>query len=171
MPEAGIKLDIACGQRKQPGFVGIDISPVPGVDIVHDLESFPWPVETDSVDEAYCSHYIEHTPNLIKFMNELYRVMKKGAICTILAPYYASIGAWQDPTHTRAISENSFLYFDAGWRKKNRLDHYPIECDFECSLAFGFVPEWVNRPEAERSFALRHYFNVAGEIQAKLRKR
>src|SRR5437588_706100 len=103
MPPTPLKLDIACGRRKRPGFTGIDIAHLPEVDIVHDLERFPWPVESESVGEAFCSHYIEHTPNLMQFMNELYRVMKRGAVCTILAPYYTSIGAWQDPTHTRAI--------------------------------------------------------------------
>ena len=166
-----MKLDIACGQRKRGSFIGIDISPLPEVDIVHDLEVFPWPIDSDSVEEAYCSHYIEHTPSLINFMNELYRVLKPGAFCTILAPYYTWIGAWQDPTHTRAISENTFLYFNAAWRKKHWLEHYPIHCDFECALSFGYLPEWVNRPEQERNFALRHYFNVVAEIQAKLTKR
>lgn len=58
-----IRLDIACGAQKHEGFVGIDVAKVPGVDIVHDLFSFPWPVEESSVEEAWCSHFVEHLPH------------------------------------------------------------------------------------------------------------
>lgn len=58
-----IKLDIACGARKQPDHVGIDVSDTHGVDLVHDLFKFPWPVRSDSVSEAYCSHFVEHIPH------------------------------------------------------------------------------------------------------------
>ena len=30
---SGIRLDIGCGANKQPNFVGIDLRPLPGVDI------------------------------------------------------------------------------------------------------------------------------------------
>jgi predicted SAM-dependent methyltransferase len=73
------KLDVACGQNKTPDFFGVDIAAEPGVDLVHDLENFPWPIPDNSVDEIVCNHYIEHTKDLIKFMNEIYRIMKPGA--------------------------------------------------------------------------------------------
>lgn len=34
-----IKLDIACGKNKKPGFIGVDLWE--GADIVADLEKFP----------------------------------------------------------------------------------------------------------------------------------
>lgn len=166
-----IKLDIACGADKQAGFVGIDIAPIPGVDFVHDLETFPWPLEDESVIEAVCLHYVEHTKNLIAFVEELYRVMRKGALCTVRAPYYTSIRAWQDPTHTRAITENTFLYFNAQWRQANGLAHYPIRSDFDCAISFLVDPVWGNVSEKERTFAMRHYFNVIHDIQVRLTKR
>ena len=46
--EQGIQLDIGCGANKQPGFVGIDIRPLDGVDIIHDLEVQPWPLDRKS---------------------------------------------------------------------------------------------------------------------------
>ncbi|MBP7119294.1 hypothetical protein KBA63_04375, partial [Candidatus Woesebacteria bacterium] len=52
------RLDIACGQNKTPGFFGVDIAPGEGVDVVWDLEQFPWPFPDNSVDEAVCNHYI-----------------------------------------------------------------------------------------------------------------
>jgi SAM-dependent methyltransferase len=166
-----LKVDLACGQNKQEGFVGVDIVDMPGVDIVHDLEKYPWPFKNNSVDEAFCSHYVEHTKCLMKFMNELWRILKPDARCTILAPYYTSMRCWQDPTHTRAISEASFLYFNKEWRVNNKLDHYPITCDFDFSYGYVMTPEWVNRSEESRAFAIRHYFNVVTDIQVILTKR
>ena len=166
-----LKLDIACGQNKAAGFFGIDIASREGVDMVYDLEQFPWPIPDNSVDEIVCSHYVEHTKDLIKFMNELYRIMKPGAKALILAPYYNSMRAWQDPTHTRAISEATFLYYNKDWRVVNKLDHYPITCDFDFSYGYNMAPDWLNRAEEARNFAIRHYTNVINDIQVVLVKR
>ena len=165
------KLDIACGRKKREGFTGIDIAPLPGVDIVHDLEVFPWPIDDDCVEVAIVTHYIEHTKDLMKFMNELYRIMKSGGVCMITAPYYNSIRAWQDPTHTRAISEATFSYFNAEWRKSRELEHYPIHCDFDAEFRYVYMPNWETRSDAEKEFARQHFTNVVADIQARLTKR
>jgi ubiquinone/menaquinone biosynthesis C-methylase UbiE len=166
-----VKVDLGCGQNKQPGFIGVDYRKIDGVDVVHDLEVFPWPFEDNAVDEVHCSHYVEHTPDLIKFMDELYRIMKEGAKATIIAPYYSSMRAWQDPTHKRAISEASFLYFNKGWRDQNGLSHYNIKSDFDFSYGYAIDPTWGNRSEEARGFAIKHYWNVVNDIQVTLTKR
>lgn len=56
----GIKLDVGCGANKQPGFVGIDYRALPGVDIVHNLEQFPWPLPDKCASLASASHVLEH---------------------------------------------------------------------------------------------------------------
>ncbi len=164
------KLDIACGQNKQAGFFGVDIAGE-NVDLIYDLEQFPWPFPDNSVDEAFCSHFIEHTKDLIKFMNELYRILKPGAKCMVLAPYYNSMRAWQDPTHTRAISEATFLYYNKDWLTQNRLDHYPIHCDFDFTYGYAMNPNWANRADEARAFAITHYTNVVNDIQVVLTKK
>ena len=164
-----LKLDIACGKNKKPSFTGVDIWS--GADIVADLEQFPWPFADESVDEVFCSHYIEHTPDLISFANELYRIMKVGARAEIIGPYYSSIRAWQDPTHLRALSENTFLYFNREWRRANRLDHYPITADFDFECSYVLDPEWQGKNEDELRFAVKHYINVVSDIRAVLVKR
>jgi SAM-dependent methyltransferase len=165
------RLDVACGQNKTPEFFGVDIAAEEGVDLVHDLENFPWPIPDNSVDEIVCNHYIEHTKDLIKFMNEIYRIMKPGAKALFRAPYYNSMRAWQDPTHTRAISEATFLYYNKDWRTQNKLDHYPINCDFDYNFGYDFTPDWAMRAEEARAFAVRHYTNVVSDIQVILVKK
>lgn len=168
---ATIKLDIACGQNKREGFKGVDIAPGKGVDFVHDLETYPWPFKDNSVEEAHVSHYIEHVGDLVKFMNELYRILIPGGQCTVIAPYYSSIRAWQDPTHVRAISEATFLYFNQQWLKDNKLDHYNVTADFDFSYGYVFDQDWVGRSEEARAFAIKHYINVISDIQVVLTKR
>ena len=56
----GIKLDIGCSGYKHKGFVGMDIRPEPGVDIVHNLEQFPYPLPDNSCSIILASHVLEH---------------------------------------------------------------------------------------------------------------
>lgn len=165
-----MKLDIACGQNKREGFKGVDIAPGPGVDFVCDLEQFPWkPFEDSSVTEAHVSHYAEHTKDLIAFMNEVWRICEDGAKVTIVGPYYTSIRAWQDPTHTRALSEATWLYFQKPWREINKLDHYNIHCDFEVkNLVLFFNEPWNQKSEEAKRFAVQHYHNVVSDMLVEL---
>lgn len=164
-----MRLDIACGQNKRPGFVGIDIAPGEGVDIVHDLEVYPWPIEDNTVEEVHVSHYAEHVHDLMAFMNEVYRICQDGAKVSIVGPYYTSIRAWQDPTHTRALSEATWMYYNRAWREANKLDHYPITCNFEIkNIVLFFNEPWNQKSEEARQFAARHYFNVISDILAEL---
>ena len=166
-----MKLDLACGQRTTLGFQGVDICPGPGVDFVVDLDKTPWPWKKNSVDEIVCHQYIEHTKDLMKFMNEVWRILKPGAIATMTAPYHSSIKAWQDPTHVRAISEYTFLYYKKDWRERCALTHYPIVADFDVEWNVEWNEDFVGKPPQEQAFALKHFVNSADHIWVKLRKR
>lgn len=182
-----LKLNLACGQIKQEGFVGVDKYKTDAADIVHDLNIYPWPFEDNSIDEILCSHYIEHTKDLDKFMDEIYRIMKKPYTnekgdeikpkVTIIAPYYSSIRAWQDPHHVRAISEFTFAYYNKNWRDQNKLNHgeYDIKADFD--FVYGYTMNnsppgnWASRDENSRTFAIKHYINVIDDIHVTLTKK
>jgi len=113
---AGIRLDIACGHNKRPGWLGIDVRDLPGVDIVHNLEVYPWPLPDGCVLAAICSHYVEHIDparfGFVKFMDEVWRVMRPGGQLLIATPHAWSVGYGQDPTHCNPVNENTFDYFD-----------------------------------------------------------
>lgn len=111
----GIMLDIGCGSFKQPGYIGMDIRELPGVDIVHDVETFPWPLPDDCVHRAFASHLVEHiNPHkfgFVNFMNEVWRVMRLGGEFAIACPHGSSQGFIQDPTHCNPINEATWSYF------------------------------------------------------------
>lgn len=172
-----IKLDLGCGQNKREGFFGVDIANTDDSDLVCDLAQFPWPFDDDSVEEACCSHYVEHTypvggphDGLIAFMNEVWRICIHGAKVNIVHPYALSSRAFQDPTHTRFIPEATWFYFSADWRKTNGLDHYPITADFAIDgISNGWHDLWLSRADAARTWAAGHYWNVVSDLSVDLR--
>lgn len=186
-----LKLSLACGDNKPEGFLGVDIAPTASADFVQDLFQFPWSQFADnSVDEIECSHFVEHIPHgdgyndpFFQFFDEIYRILKPAefdpnnpnipikGFMNIVCPYYSSMRCWQDPTHQRAISEASFLYVNKQWRIDNKLDHYPVSCDFDFSYGYVLVPEWQTRSQEAQAFAMKHYINVISDIQVQLVKR
>ena len=113
----GIMLDIGCGANKQEGFVGMDARKLDGVDIVHNLEDFPWPLDDDSCLTITGSHIVEHIKPwfMLGFMNEIWRVMKVGGQLAFSLPYGWSYGYIQDPTHCNPCNEATWQYFDSDY--------------------------------------------------------
>ena len=114
---SSVRVDIACGANKAgPDWIGIDVQDLPGVDIVHDLNEFPWPLPDKCASLVLASHYIEHINpanfGFIDFMNEVWRVTKYDGEFAIITPYAGSYGFWQDPTHCNGVNEATFYYFD-----------------------------------------------------------
>lgn len=174
------KLDLGCGNNLQPGFTGVDITKKgTKADIEHNLMEFPWPFKDSSVKEMFCSHYIEHIPHgdgyhdpLFQFMDEIYRILKPKGTITFVAPYYTSVRAFQDPTHLRFISEPMFLYFQKAWRKMNKLEHYPVKCNFEViKVDHAVSEEFMGKAQDAVSYQAMHSWNVVNDILITLRKK
>ncbi|MDO8667787.1 MAG: methyltransferase domain-containing protein [bacterium] len=105
------KINLGCGDKKNPGFIGVDRIKTAAADIVHDLDIMPYPFDDNSVDEVIADNILEHLTDVIAVMEELRRICKNGAIIKISLPYYKSSGAFSDPTHKHFFTENSFQYF------------------------------------------------------------
>jgi len=111
----GIKLDLGCGRRKQgPDWFGIDARALDGVDLVHDLEVFPWPLPGDCAHTAVLSHFFEHVKPWLSmtFMAELHRVCRTEAQVFMSGPYGMGFHYCQDPTHCNPVNEATLQYFD-----------------------------------------------------------
>ncbi len=92
-------LDVGCGPHKLAGAIGIDHIARPGVDVVHDLNVAPWPLNQSDFDFVRCQHVIEHIANLKTLAQEMWRVSKTGAHIEFITPHYSSYASWGDPTH------------------------------------------------------------------------
>ena len=115
--KGGIRLDIGCGENKQEGFVGMDKRALEGVDIVHDLEVFPYPLPDESCLCIVGSHIVEHIKPwlMIEFMDELWRIMKPLGQLALATPFGGSPGFWQDPTHCNGCNQATWQYFDSDY--------------------------------------------------------
>jgi SAM-dependent methyltransferase len=107
-------LDLGCGPNKVPGTIGVDRYAVHGVDVVQDLDVYPYPFKSGSFDEIHARHVLEHVESAVRFMAELHRIAANGARIYIQTPHYSYTGSWRDPTHRRHLSCYSFEYFEEG---------------------------------------------------------
>lgn len=187
--ETPTRLDLGCGASKQEGFFGVDFSDHPDcqADLRLDLNRYPWPFETSSIEEVHCSHYVEHIPHwrpwfddyrpgvdgFYLFADELWRVLKPDGKAKIMHPYAFSTRGSQDQSHERFINEVSWQYLNAAWRQQIGIGHYPMLCDFEISVGNSWMrPEkWsdaVRTPEAIGEAAIVD-INIVADLFVTLR--
>ena len=134
------KLNVGCGRNIQEGWLNLDSAPLPGVDIVCDLETVRQTridLPDDSVDQFLVSHVIEHIRDSLGLMQELWRLAAPGAVAVVRVPHGGSDDAWEDPTHVRAYFPGSFGYFaqpfywraDYGYRADWKPDKLTLMVD------------------------------------------
>ena len=104
-------LDLACGQHKVAGAIGLDLAAVPGVDVVADIERGALPFRSDTFETVHASHVIEHVQSIPQLMREIHRVARAGARVHIATPHYSWHASWVDPTHRWHLSVRTFSYF------------------------------------------------------------
>lgn len=169
-----LKLDLACGQRCTPGYIGVDRVQVPGVMVVHDLTEIPFPFDDESVVDIVCNHFFEHMDGAerINFMEEVYRILIPGGKIVLQFPYWSSKRAIQDPTHKwPPLHEDSFLYYDAAWMRANGLDHYDIKCDFDRGWDYFFNGRWQSRSQEALPVIAETTLNAVDDLRVTLTKR
>lgn len=113
------KLNIGCGYDIKKDYINLDFIKLKDVDVVHDIEKFPFPFKNNQFDEIYCSHVLEHLDDLRKIMSEFYRIGNNKCKIKILVPYFSSTNFWGDPTHKKAFNLNTFNYFNNHYYNKN----------------------------------------------------
>jgi glycosyltransferase involved in cell wall biosynthesis len=130
-------LDMGAAHGKPDGYLGVDMRE--GADIVCELPN-RLPLPDNSVGVIRASDFLEHVPDKIAVINELYRVLAPGGILLSNTPSTDGRGAFQDPTHVAFYNENSFWYYT----DENLRKYVPeIEARFQISrLRTLFPTEW-----------------------------
>jgi Methyltransferase domain len=137
-------LNVGCGRNIREGWINLDSYPLPGVDIVADLErcaDVPLALADSSVDEFLLSHVMEHIRNVLPMMQELHRVAKPDAVMKVQVPYGSSDDAFEDPTHVRQMFLGSFGYFSQPyyWRSDYGYRGDWITEDIELVVKQGYA--------------------------------
>ena len=114
------KLNLGCGKDIKKDYVNLDSVKLPGVDVVHNLDRYPWPFKKNEFEYIYCHHVLEHMDSIIKPMEEIWRISKPGAKVFIEVPNFPSVGSAADPTHKQFYTYLTFNYF----RPEDGLNYY-----------------------------------------------
>jgi len=83
------KLTIGSAQKGFEDFVNLDILRFPKVDVIHDLNNYPWPFKDNQFKVIHASHIIEHL-DVNRAMKELHRITMKGGEIRIRVPHHSS---------------------------------------------------------------------------------
>ena len=171
-------LHIGSGKDYRPGWLNIDIQDDAQPDVRLDL-SRPqvWPstlsspfwgtvqLQAGATDLIYANNVLEHVSDLTTLMGNCLALLRVGGLMVVEVPYEASLGAWQDPTHVRAMNENSWIYYTdwfwyLGWFehrfKVNQfqwLDAARTQCDKSAAAFMTVTLEKVPTTIAERMTA------------------
>lgn len=85
-------------------------------DILHDLESLPYPFEDNNFDEIHAYEVLEHTGKqgdwmfFLEQFAEFWRILKPGGKFAAIVPSYKDLWAWGDPGHTRIINSGTLVF-------------------------------------------------------------
>lgn len=107
-------LHLGCGMEKTPSSIGVDINPDSTADVIHDLNVFPYPFPANRFTTVVADNILEHLDNLVKVMEEIYRITKPGAKIYIKTAHFTSVDSFTDPTHKHFFTSRTFDYFIPG---------------------------------------------------------
>ena len=180
-----LKLNLGSGKNPLPGYINVDKFGVP--DVLHDLETFPWPWETSSVGEVVLRHVLEHlgetTAIYFGIIKESLQGMRTRARISITVPHPRHNFFLDDPTHVRAVTAQSMQLFskamNTAWAEKGAVNSplgLYLDVDFQTeNVTYVLEEPWATQfdknqlTQAELAQAANKYNNVVKEIRNRSR--
>ena len=130
------KIDLGGAISKPRGYISLDTH---DADVVCDLrEGIPYDDNSVGIVRAY--DLLEHLPDQVFTMNEIWRVLAPGGWLLASIPSTDGRGAFQDPTHVSFWNENSLEYYT-----NPKFQRYvpAIKARFQVSRVMTWFPsEW-----------------------------
>ena len=180
-----MKLNLGCGQHKIEGYVNVDQHG--DADMVHNLETFPWPWSDNSIEEIMAAHVLEHLGadfnTFAKIIQEIYRISTPNGLIKIVVPHPRHDYYLCDPTHVRPITADLFRLFskrlNQEWAKKGFSNsplglYYNVDFEVEkieeqLDRKYELFHKLTGRSEADLEFAKEHFFNIIAQTEIVLR--
>jgi SAM-dependent methyltransferase len=145
-----VRLNLGCGSQPEPGWVNLDAADIPGVDVVHDLDVFPWPFKDGEAAEIKAFDVYEHVDKPLEFMGECHRVLQPGGLLYIHTSYWKNEDSYRDPTHKRFLTEGSFDYWIPGTYLNQRYG-----AAYARGRHFAKDRIWLDTPHGDLNVSLR----------------
>jgi SAM-dependent methyltransferase len=121
----GRRLNIGCGTDLRPGFVNVDVAPLPGLAATASLGTGSLPFADETFSVVLCRDVLEHV-DVVPALAEVHRVLTPGGVVVISAVHFTSRNLFVDPTHVRGYSVRTFDFFARG----SKSWHRPYYFDF-----------------------------------------
>lgn len=107
-----MKVNLGAGSQPMVGgWVNVDSVDQPGIDVVHDLDVFPWPFADGTASEILGWDVYEHVTWPLEFMGECWRILRQDGTLTLHTSHWQNPDSYRDPTHKRFLTEESFDYW------------------------------------------------------------
>ncbi len=153
-------LNIGAGQTRIPGWINIDIDTK--AELVLDLSTDQLPFGDSSVPLIFSYHTLEHIPDYLHALGEMWRVLEHNGTLLLGLPYctltrYHAV----NPYHLHNFNEHSFAFFDPDRLKGSAEEDNPITFK-EAWLRYHYLRPWRYLPL--KNAARRSLLNVVRMI-------
>ena len=146
------KLNLGCGAVKKPGYINIDIDPVFRPDIIHDLETFPYPFQGDTFDRIEADHILEHLGNAFGVVRELHRISKNNGTIVIKVPHFSR--GFTHSEHKRGFDVTFAYYFTPSFT----WGYQGVELKLEKTTLHWFAQPYLKKTVLPKP---AYYFSLA----------
>ena len=128
----------------------------------------------DSVDVVELIHVLPYlTPGeRINLMNELQRVLKKGAKCQMVMPHWASNRAYADLRFQYPpVAESWFFSLNEDYRKQDPNFDKRYKCNFDFTCGYSLHPHLISRNQEYQQHAITFWKEAAQDLIATITKK
>jgi SAM-dependent methyltransferase len=156
------RLNLGSGKDYLPGWINVDILERSLPDLVLDLArpiELPVTVRSDtlgavtlsagSLEVIHANNVLEHVGDLPTLMSNALALLAENGLLAVEVPYEHARSAWQDPTHVRAMNENSWIYYTDWFWYLGWFTHRFAVAHFE------YLDERLQACERERAAFMR----------------
>lgn len=111
-------LNLYQGRERWTNLTTLDNNADHNPDVVWDLMQLPYPFPDNTFDEIHAYEVLEHTGSqgdhkfFFAQFTELWRILKPNGLMFATCPSKSSIWALGDPSHTRIIQRENFVFLD-----------------------------------------------------------
>jgi SAM-dependent methyltransferase len=173
------RMNLGSGKDYLAGWINVDVLDRSRPDLVLDLSqklSLPLALSSPTLGEVqlaagsleviYANNVLEHVPDLPTLMTNALDLLADNGILAIEVPYERAATAWQDPTHVRAMNENSWIYYTDWFWYLGWFDHRFTIAHFE------YLDERLAPCQRERAAFMRVLLRkVATTLQERMNAR
>ncbi len=125
--------------KKNETVIHSDKLPLPHVEVIFDLNKFPYPFNNNTFNKVVANHILEHLLYPMKTMEEVHRICRSNAIIEIEVPFFSSSVAHTCLDHRNFFGWTTFDDYDPEHIDKwdNPLYILPAFKIIERKLIFG----------------------------------